>query len=293
MLCYKNLFSFIFTLIILSKCSTKPLCNSNLYCDSCDFCGLESASYSPCFYGNMFCKNDSKIIYSSYLKEEFTIFFDNDPELIDFCGEVEYELENMKEAITLFTNRNKTFPKNNLLRCHYLISSINESFGYPYLEINLEDLQRSNETKNTSDINAEINAIFKLIDSDLEEIEVINSSKLVDNYYIYPLRSITRFEIFIDIKLLKEKLNEVLEIKLNFGQKFHNSTARYYKTSTSTQGSTTTSTTEESDSISGSVIGGSIGGAVGFIVMGLIVYFCCCKTEKRYIEVETTTCGIQ
>ena len=52
----------------------------------------------------MFCKNDSKIIYSSNLKEEYSIFFDYEPESDDFCGEAEYELENMNDTIILFTS---------------------------------------------------------------------------------------------------------------------------------------------------------------------------------------------
>ena len=87
MLHIKNIISFINVFLLLSQSLSKPLCITNLDCDSCEYCGLESEIYSSCFYRNMFCKNDSKIIYSSYLKEEYSIFFDYEPESDDFCGE--------------------------------------------------------------------------------------------------------------------------------------------------------------------------------------------------------------
>ena len=50
---------------------------------------------------------------------EYSIFYDNEPESYDFCGEVEYELENINDTIILFSSKNKTFPEKNPIRCHY------------------------------------------------------------------------------------------------------------------------------------------------------------------------------
>ena len=295
MLQTKNIFSFICVLLLLSKSHSKPLCTSNLDCDSCQYCGLESEVYSSCFYRNMFCKNDSKIIYSSYLKDEYEIFFYNDPELDNFCGEVEYDLENMNDTIILFNSENKAFPLESSLRCHYLINSINKSADYPYLELNIKNILKSNETKTISGFKADIGAIFTLSDSNIEEVETINDSEIVDKYYIKTLSSTTRLEMFLDFEPKKANPNEVLEIKLNFGQKFNNFTRRnYYRTNYDDDYSTTTSSTsKESSSSDSGTIAGATGGVAAIFIIGVIAYCGCCKTEKRLVEVETTRCALQ
>ena len=245
----------------------------------------------------MFCKNDSKIIYSSYLKEEYSFFYDNEPESYDFCGEIEYELENMNDTLILFTNKNKTFSKENPIRCHYLINSINKNTNFPYLQIGIKkNISKINETNY---LKTDIGIIYTLSDSDIEEVEAINDSELVGKYYINSLKSATRLELFLDFELKNENPNEILEIKINFGKKFSNFTQKYYKTnydddyySTSTS-TTTSTTTQESSSSDSGTIGGIIGGAVGGVVIVIIIVCCCCKTEKRYVEVETTRCALQ
>ena len=238
----------------------------------------------------MFCKNDSKIIYSSYLKEEYSIFFDYEPESDDFCGEVEYELEKMNDTIILFTSKNKE----SSIRCHYSINSINNSADYPYLQISLNNIPKSNETR---DFKADIGVIFTLADSHKEEVEAINDSKLVDKYYINTLKSTARFEMFLDFEPKRENPNEILEIKLNFGKKFYNFTKKYYKTNYDDDysSSTSTSTSEESSSSDSATIGGAIGGGgvVGALIFFGIIYCCCFRTEKRLVEVETTRCAMQ
>lgn len=296
MLQIKNIISFI-CVLLLTQSLSKPLCVPALDCDSCQYCGLESEMYSSCFYRNMFCKNDSKIIYSSYLKEEYAIFFDNEPHFDDFCGEMEYELKNMNETIILFTSKNKTFPKESPIRCHYLINSINKNADYPYLQISIKNIPQNNETKDTSDFKADIGAIFTSIDSDLEEVEIINDTELVDKYYINTLSSTTRLELLLDFEPKKENPNEVLEIKINYGQKFSNFTKRYYYKTTydsyDDDYSTSTSTSGESSSSDSSILGGAIGGGAAVLIVIVVIYCCCCKTEKRYVEVETTRCALQ
>ncbi len=269
----KNIFSLISNLLILCQSQSKPLCIQDLDCDSCEYWCLESEIYSSCFYKNKFCKRDSKIIYSSYLKEEYSIFYDNEPESYDFWGEVEYELENINDAIILFTNKNKTFSKENPIRCHYLINSINKNLVFPYLQIGIKNSSKISET---SDLKTNIGIIFTLTDSDIEEIEAINDSELVGKYYLNPLKSATRIELFLDFETKNENPNEILEIEINFGKKFSNFTQKYHKRNydddyCSTSTSTTTSTTQESSSSDSGTIGGAIGGAVGGLVLFIIV----------------------
>ena len=290
MLPIKNILSFISFLLLLVQNQSKPLCIPSLDCDSCEYCGLESENYSSCFYRNMFCKDDSKIIFSSYLKEEYSIFYDNEPESYDLCGEVEYELENINDTIILFSSKNKTFPEKNPIRCHYLIDSINKNEEYPCLNIDIKNISNSNET---SDLKTNIGIIFTLSDSEIEEVEAITDSELVGKYYINTLKSTTRFEIFLDFEPKKENPDEVLEIKINFGKKFSGFTQKYYKTNYNNEPTTTTSTTQESSSSDSSTLGGAIGGAAGGLIVIIVIFCCCCKTEKRYVEVETTRCALQ
>ena len=58
------------------------------------------------------------------------------------------------------------------------INSINKSADYPYLQISLNNIPKSNETR---DFKADIGVIFTLADSHKEEVEAINDSELVDN----------------------------------------------------------------------------------------------------------------
>ena len=290
MFCVENIFSFIFILLLLSQSYSKPLCLSNLDCHTCQHCGFESEDYSTCFYRNMFCKNDSKIIYSLYLKREYTFFFDNNPELDDFCGEVEYELENVNDTIILFTSKNKTFPKESPIRCHYLINSINNNSNNPYLQINLKNSSKNNETKNISDFKADIGAIFTLTDSNIEEVEAINVSELIDKYYINTLKSAKRLEIFLDFEPKKENQNDVLEIKLNFGKMFDNITKGYYNTYSV---NISASYSDDSDSCSSAIIGIIIGLVSASLILFIIIYCCCCKSETKYVEVYAQNIGMK
>lgn len=294
MLHFKNILIFFFVLLLFSESYNKPLCNSTLDCHTCDFCGLESENYFSCFYQNIFCLNDSKIIYSSYLKDEYTSFFENDPEIDDeLCGEIEYELENRNEGITIFTNKNKTFPKNSKIRCHYIIDSINKNYDLPYLEISMKNVSQSNETKITNGFKAEIGAIFSLTDSDREEVEIIKGQKLFEKFYINNLRSVTKLEIFLDFETDIEYPYEILEIKIDYGQIFSNFSNKYHSTYYDNAQSTSTSNSNESSSSSDALYGGIGGGAAAFILLCIVGYCCCCKTEKRYVEVETTRCALQ
>lgn len=101
--------------------------------------------------------------------------------------------------------------------------------------------------------------------------------------------------MFLDFEPKRENPNEILEIKLNFVKKFYNFTKKYYKTNYDDDysSSTSTSTSKESSSSDSATIGGAIGGVVGAIIFFGIIYYCCFRTEKRLVEVETTRCAMQ
>jgi hypothetical protein len=121
----RKIILFLCLLELLPKCYNQLLCNHNSNCNICQYCGSEIKNYTSCFYYNIFCKNNSNIIYSPTLKKEYKKYFESSPEIYSFCGQKEYILENIKDNIIIFTNRNKSFPKNKYIHCNYLIKSIN------------------------------------------------------------------------------------------------------------------------------------------------------------------------
>ena len=272
----QNFFALLCFIILIYQGYCKSLCNSSLECDLCDYCGFESKDYTSCLYKNIFCKNNSKIIYSPILKEDYISFFDIDNDLDDFCGQVEYELDDYEEAITIFTSKNKTFPKNKMIRCHYLIDSANNNKNFPFLEISTINSSESNESEK---LNAEVNVIFSLKDSDSEEIEVINSSKLSDKFYKNSLKYYSKLEIFLDFEPTQGSQKDILEIKINFNEKFYNSNNRYYSTYYGDDYSTSVSV--NTDSSTGIIVGIILG--VTALVCGVILSICLCggKSESN------------
>ena len=64
----RKIILFLCLLELLPKCYNQLLCNHNLNCNICQYCGSEIKNYTSCFYYNIFCKNNSNIIYSIFLK---------------------------------------------------------------------------------------------------------------------------------------------------------------------------------------------------------------------------------
>ena len=121
--------------ILLQNINPKPLCNSNYNCTECESCLSEIQNYESCYYYNLFCKNNSQILYSSFLKNEYIQFFDGIPEMNSFCGKKKFVIGNKKDEIIIFDGRNKTFPRVENIHCHYLIDSVNNNSLYLFLYI--------------------------------------------------------------------------------------------------------------------------------------------------------------
>ena len=114
-------------------------CSPEYFCDECQYCGEETMNFDSCFYYNIFCKgnNRNNIKYSPIMKEEYTDYFGLDPDIISFCGQEEYVLKNIEineeKEIIIFSTKNKYFPKNKYMHCHFYIDLEKSYLLYPYL----------------------------------------------------------------------------------------------------------------------------------------------------------------
>ena len=271
--------------ILLQNINPKPLCNSNYNCTECESCLSEIQNYESCYYYNLFCKNNSQILYSSFLKNEYIQFFDGIPEMNSFCGKKKFVIGNKKDEIIIFDGRNKTFPRVENIHCHYLIDSVNNNSLYPFLEIKKTKNSEINEEDTGLEIG--INNILTLSEGELAE--AINCSKLSNTtYYRRYLHKVESLEIFVDFSEFEYGLlQDILEIKIIFENNIFNSSNLYYSKSYNSSNSTSSSSSDSKDVFYG------IGVVAAIAVLGLLIYCCCFKKEREVVEVDTTRCRLQ
>ena len=175
----------IFNFLIHKAIETE--CNSDVFCDSCTKCGISTNNFTSCFYYNMLCKKGSSssvlnilmpsLDYSSGMKNKLINFFKSDPDITSFCGQEEYNFENLEKEIIIFNSKNKAFPKDKYVHCHYLLTTKNVVEYEPYIHFQLSNNKDSTELRKLK---------FKLINfyiySDEDEnFELIDYSEFSSN----------------------------------------------------------------------------------------------------------------
>lgn len=268
----KNIFSIFILSFILYQNTISYICSINYECNKCDYCGEEEINnYTACNYYNMFCRQytsyfDYYYSYSSFLKREYTDFFESNPLTYNFCGEKEYTVEDEKE-VNIFSSNNKIFVNDIFYHCHYIINVKENSEAF--LSFKLFKNEESNELRN---LNFEITTMTFFYGQEKEEIQPIYPSNLRSYRKEILLESVKKIEIFLDfLEKDYKQPEEILEIKINDA----NSTI-------SKKSSSSSSLETALGSIAGSIL------AIGLVVF--IVYYFCGK--KEVVKETTYVCRI-
>ena len=266
----KNIFFIVILSFILYQNTTSYICSINYDCKKCNYCGEEINNYTTCNYYNMFCRQyytyfDYSYTYSSFLKREYTNYFESNPLTYNFCGKKEYTLEDEKE-MNVFSSDNKIFANDTFYHCHYIIN-VKEDSG-AYLTFKLFKNEKSNELRN---LNFEITTMAYYYGQEKEEIQPIYPSNLRSYQKEILLESVEKIEIFLDfLEKDYKQPEEILEIKINDAD---------------------STTSKKSSSSSLGTVFGSLAGSIGAIALvGGIFYYACGR--KEVVVEERSACRI-
>ena len=224
----KNSILFIYLFFnLLVQQAVENICHRSIYCGICSFCGESTNNYTSCFYYNILCQSDYLGLlevykYSPLLKNTLINLFKNDSDITNFCGQEEYNFESIASNITIFNNKDKIFPKDKYIHCHYLINTTNIIKNEPYLSFVLSNNSNSTELKS---LQFELFTIYTNSQTK-EKIEPIKYSNLQKYENLKLIEEIKIIDIFLDfLELNHDQPEEILEIKLNFKKNNTNSTS--------------------------------------------------------------------
>ena len=231
-------------------------CTSDYNCINCNFCGISTKNFTSCFYYHMLCKENNKITYSPYIKNELTNLYENDSDITKFCGQKEYNIDNMNYELIIFNSQNKNFTKNKYIHCHYVLKRENmDKKPYLYFEITKND-----NSKEIRKLQFQISNIYKE-SSDIESSESLNHDTIRKNNFLRAYLETTKtVDIFVDfLELNYTQPEEILKISLIDINKKLSSSSSSAKTSVT--------------------ILSTISSAIIFILFICLIYYCCCKRE--------------
>lgn len=242
------LFSFILNLILQNIISS-DICHYKIKCGDCEYCGKDTKNYESCFYYNFFCLNyinwytSATLTYSAFYKNEYINYFEQDPVINAYCGQTEYTLKKQESDLIIFDSKNKTFPKNKTIHCHYIIKADvekYEEFNKPVLEYKITKNEEPDEDRH---LKFQLSNIYKYNSKEEDAIQSFSYSEIkgsaTGSFY-----DVIKIEIFLDF--LEQNYNqpeEIFQIKVTFNDE-----------------------NKESKS-NGSIIGGTIGGTIGGIAV--------------------------
>ena len=271
-------------------------CDSTAFCDSCTFCGELTNNYTSCFYYNMLCKKGSPLSvvnlllptldYSPAMKNKLINLFKSDPDITSFCGQEEYNFENLEKEIIIFNSKDKKFPKDKYVHCHYSLMTKNVVEYEPYIHFQLSNNKDSIELRKLKF--QLINFYINSDDAGDENFELIKYSDFSSsNHRQNALRKEKKVEIFLDFTGLNyEQPDTILEIKIKF-----NKIKDLSPSSSSSSPSSSPSSSSSSSSNITTIIGAAGGGGGLFLIIIVIVIFLCCRRPKNTSNVELNNVG--
>lgn len=245
--------------LLIQIASSSFTCSPEYYCNECQYCGEETMDYDLCNYYQIFCKETRKNLkYSPTLKEEYIDYFSLNPDIISFCGQEEYILRDMektdKKEIVIFSSKNKFFPNNVNMHCHYYIDLEKSYLLYPYLVFEKGKNKISPFTEGP--LRYQISNIFSLNNQIRSQTSKAFACNDIQNSSSTDIGGMINLEIFVDF-LDKKYLSpeESLEIKITFD--------RYY------------SEEELENNGSSSSTAVAAGSSIGGVIALLAIIFCC------------------
>ena len=206
---------FIFTQSTLSL----PSCLYYMHCKECELCNITDINYdfSYCNYANLFCIDysfETRIFKHSTINE-YAKNLRTDTEINNFCGNEIFEIEPNKkeETITIFTSKDKTFPKNKIVHCNFNITKGEENKFKEislYFEISKKENPNNNILKFNITFIKSISGAYN-VDSDVDSF---TDEKIRNETYEYYLDDKNRFQLLIDFNdMTSTETDENFEIR--------------------------------------------------------------------------------
>ena len=180
----------------------KTICNLNIDCNSCFFCGDKESDYSTCSYENLFCQSNEKYYkYNSSLTGDYSRYFRNQVDIDSFCGTKSIELNSMTDSFKIFEHNINTQSSSQHFHCDYGITNnyyYNHDQDKAKLIIEIKSLSKG-VINNSKKIRFNIFMIYTYGDS-------LKFNNLTDNAirefmeyrFVKSLDSISLFELLID-----------------------------------------------------------------------------------------------
>ena len=281
---------YIFFICFCKVITSTVICDGDKRCNFCDYCGKDTKNYDSCFYYNIFCYDSSSINlfynyykYSLFYKKEYIQYYEKDNDIISFCGQTEYSLDNQEENFTLCDSCEKTFPKNKNMHCHYIITKSEES-----ISVEIQFKTKNENVNEDRHLNVTISNLIKYDSKDEEEINIYSNSKIHRSPITYMFTDISKIEIFIDF--LESDYNqpeEIFQIKFYINKKDKTDSN---KDKEDLNNDEEDSSKDKKDSSNKETILGSAGGIIGLLILGLLICYCCRKKEDDDKEEDSCCC---
>ena len=177
-----------------------PLCLFNINCRKCKICNISDTTndFSYCNYANLFCYDYSfeTPFFQPSIINEYAKNLRTDTDINNFCGNEKFIIKpsEKEEIVTIFTTKDKIFPKNKIVHCNFNITKEEEK-KLKDIRLFFEISEKENPNNNNLKFNITCIRLSQGYYDVFRDLQIFIDEKIRNETYEYYLDDINEIQL--------------------------------------------------------------------------------------------------